>query len=59
MMIAGVFALGTAFPLVGIFFHLWGKYFRQIAAFQLVNLIKKIILEPPTPTEAALVGIAH
>lgn len=32
---------------------------RQIAAFQLVNLIKKIILEPPTPTEAALVGIAH
>ena len=33
---------GTAFPHVGIFCHLWGKYFSQISAFQLMNLIKKI-----------------
>ena len=59
MMITGVFCFRATFPHVGIFCHLWGKYFRQISAFQLVNLIKKIILEPPTPTEAALVGIAH
>ena len=59
MMIAGVFALWLVFQTCGKNFHSWKENCRQIAAFQLVNLIKKIILEPPTPTEAALVDIAH
>ena len=64
MMITGVFCFRAAFPHVGIFFSLVGKIFqpdfRQIAAIQLVNLIKKNnIRVPPTPTEAVLVGIAH
>ena len=62
-MIAGGLCVWDGISTCGNFLPLVGKIFppdcRQIAAFQLVNLIKKIILEPPTPTEAALVGIAH
>ena len=60
MMIAGGFALWLVFQTCGKNFHSWKENCRQIAAFQLMNLIKKNnIRAPPTPPEAALVGIAH
>ena len=41
MMIAGFFALWLVFQTCGKNFHSWKENSRQIAAFQLVNLIKK------------------
>ena len=63
MMIAGVSCVWDGISTCGDFLPLVGKIFqpdfRQIAAIQLVNLIKKNNIRAPTPTEAALVGIAH